>query len=175
MTRYRIIETFVGPLALIEQPDGELEVLFTQLHDEPVLGEARLDPKLQPALVRKLTRYFDGKKVDFDDEPLPSGPPFYRACWRACRAIPYGQTRSYSQLAVAAGSPRAVRAAGQAMRNNPVTVITPCHRVVAADNALHGYSGSTEPGCAPLDIKERLLVLEGAIDAPMYQTPAATL
>jgi methylated-DNA-[protein]-cysteine S-methyltransferase len=169
MTRYRIIKTFAGRFALIERPGGELETCWADL-GEPDGSErhrlrgAREDTRLRPGLARKLERYFAGHPVAFDDVPLPAGPPFYRACWRACRRIPWGKTRTYGQLAAAAGSPKAVRAAGQAMRHNPLAVIVPCHRVLGSGNTLHGYAGSQDAGCPPLNIKERLLMMEGARD-----------
>ncbi|GAB4319110.1 MAG: methylated-DNA--[protein]-cysteine S-methyltransferase [Candidatus Sumerlaeia bacterium] len=80
-------------------------------------------------------------------------PPFYQTVWRVCRSIPPGQTRTYQWLATQAGSPRAVRAAGQALAHNPTPLFVPCHRVVAADGGLGGFS-------AGLEWKERLLELE---------------
>ena len=92
----------------------------------------------------------------FDELPLaPEGTPFQLAVWRALCDIPWGETRSYRELAVAVGSPRAARAVGMANHHNPLGVIVPCHRVVAADGTLGGYGGGVER-------KEWLLVHEGA-------------
>ena len=89
------------------------------------------------------------------DLPLdPEGTDFQRRVWRALLDIPYGETRSYADLARAVGSPRAMRAVGQANRRNPIGVVVPCHRVIAADGTIGGYAGG-------LDRKRHLLRLEG--------------
>ncbi|MHC5003440.1 MAG: methylated-DNA--[protein]-cysteine S-methyltransferase [Planctomycetota bacterium] len=95
---------------------------------------------------------------------LPAGTRFQRECWAACRHIPRGETRTYAQLAELAGSPGAARAAGQAMRHNPLPVIIPCHRVIAGHGRLGGFSGSTDRAGRPLERKRLLLTLEGAIE-----------
>jgi O-6-methylguanine DNA methyltransferase len=87
---------------------------------------------------------------------LTNCPPFFGAAWQACRRIPPGETRSYAWLAAAAGRPRAVRAAGQAMARNPWALIIPCHRVIGSDGGLHGY------GAGGLKVKARLLEMERA-------------
>ncbi len=111
-------------------------------------------------LLRQLQRYFDGIHTKPFDAPIPDGPPFMQKCWVACRNIPYGETITYGELAAAAGSPRATRAAGQAMRHNPVSIITPCHRVIASTGKLHGFSGKTDLKSKELRTKQFLLALE---------------
>ena len=110
--------------------------------------------------VKLLRRYFAGEKIDFSHAPLPKGSPFVQKCWIACREIPHGETITYGELAQAAGSPRAARAAGQAMRRNPMPVMTPCHRVIAASGKLHGFAGNTFPNSKELRTKRFLLALE---------------
>ena len=85
---------------------------------------------------------------------LANASPFFIAAWEACSSIPPGETRSYQWLAEAAGSPRASRAAGQAMARNPLPLIIPCHRVVGSNGGLHGYGGGG------VGVKARLLELE---------------
>ena len=126
-------------------------------------GKVQVDKDPSKTLANQLTKYLAGEKVALFKAPLPSGPPFTQRCWEACRAIPYGETITYAQLAKRAGSPKAMRAAGQAMRNNPLTIITPCHRVIASSGALHGYSGSTNPNSKQLRRKKYLLELEQRI------------
>ena len=92
--------------------------------------------------------------------PLPNGTPFQQACWRAARTIPRGQTRTYAWLAQRAGSPKAVRAAAQAMRRNPWPLVIPCHRVVGARD-IGGYAGSRDPDSAQISLKNWLLAREG--------------
>ena len=90
------------------------------------------------------------------DLPLdPRGTSFQRRVWAALTAIPWGETRTYAQIAAAVGSPRAVRAVGQANHRNPIPILIPCHRVVGADGTLTGYGGG-------LELKRKLLELEGA-------------
>lgn len=101
-------------------------------------------------------RYLEGDRqaLDHIDLDLNGAPPFFRAAWEACRGIPSGETRSYAWLAAEAGSPLAVRAAGQAMARNRWPLIIPCHRVIASDGGLGGY------GAGGLSVKARLLQME---------------
>ncbi len=166
--RFRVVDTFAGPFALILSNSGELSARFLAIGEaRRSLEGATRDPELLPALIARLERYFQGDAVSFDDIPTPVTSGFFFRCWDACRRIPRGWTRSYGELAEMAGSrPAAARAAGAAMRRNPLPVIVPCHRVVAADGSLHGYSGSTDPSGRPLAIKRALLALEGLEGAP---------
>ncbi|MBB5688287.1 methylated-DNA--[protein]-cysteine S-methyltransferase [Roseomonas alkaliterrae] len=88
----------------------------------------------------QLQDYFDGTRTAFDLPLAPHGTPFQRRVWEALRAIPHGETRSYAEVARAVGC-RAARAIGQANGANPIPILIPCHRVVAADGSLGGYSG----------------------------------
>ncbi|MFQ5880164.1 MAG: methylated-DNA--[protein]-cysteine S-methyltransferase [Dehalococcoidia bacterium] len=107
-------------------------------------------------LPQRLRLYARGEAVAFPDRlDLSHATPFLRAVWQATREIPRGQTRPYSWLAQRVGRPGAARAVGQAMRRNPLPIVIPCHRVVAADGGLGGYGGG-------LDLKHTLLRLEGA-------------
>jgi len=105
---------------------------------------------------RQLDAYLAGKRHDFDLPLAPEGSAFERRVWRLMDAIPYGETRSYGELA--SGLDAAPRAIGQACGRNPIPILIPCHRVLAADGALGGYSGGKG-----VDTKRRLLVLEGAL------------
>jgi len=155
-----VCRTPVGPLLVRRHPGGTITAEWVG-PDDPAAGRAAEEPILEGDLVDRLGRYFAGEAISFDDVPTPPGPPFFRRCWNACRAIPAGETISYGELARRAGGDgRAARAAGQAMRRNPLPVIVPCHRVVAGDGRLHGYAGSTDPDAQPLDRKRWLLGLE---------------
>ena len=104
--------------------------------------------------VARLKDYFSGKRVEFPDElDLSSATDFQRQVWRLARLIPYGETRSYGWLAERLGKRGAGRAVGQALARNPLPVIIPCHRVVAGDGKLGGYSGG-------VGVKKSLLRLE---------------
>ncbi|HMN95957.1 MAG TPA: methylated-DNA--[protein]-cysteine S-methyltransferase [Phycisphaerales bacterium] len=122
-------------------------------------ADRRRDDLLESVAVR-LARYFDGESIRFEDLPVPEGTPFQRACWSAARSLPYGATISYAELARRAEAPGAARAAGQAMRRNPLPIIVPCHRIVASGGALHGFAGSTDPEGIELHQKRWLLELE---------------
>jgi methylated-DNA-[protein]-cysteine S-methyltransferase len=91
--------------------------------------------------VMQVREYFDGERKDFDVPLDIEGTPFRKRVWQAIAAIPYGETISYAQLAAAAGSPGAYRAAGAGCGSNPIALVVPCHRVVGSDRSLHGFGG----------------------------------
>ena len=157
-TRHRVFDTPAGDFFLICGHDSAVSARWDDGTD---LDGSRLDPDLQPRLAAMLQRYFRGEPEEFDDVPTPAGPTFRRRCWEICRTVPRGETRSYGALATMAGSGTgASRAAGQAMRHNPLPVIVPCHRIIAAGGLLYGYSGSVDPAGRELAIKRSLLELE---------------
>lgn len=108
------------------------------------------------AVVAQVQEYLAGKRREFDVPIDLRGTPFQLDCWNALLAIPYGETRTYAEQARAVGRPAAVRAVGAANGANPISLIVPCHRVVATGGKLGGYGGG-------LRLKERLLALEGAV------------
>ena len=177
ITRYRIIENRLGSFVLMLTERNEIH--STWLGDDG-WGIARIsgavkDGRLLPELSNRLRRYFAGDRVDFSDDSLPTGPAFWRRCWRLCREIPAGRTCSYGELARRAGQSHfAARAVGQAMRHNPLPVIIPCHRVIASNGSLHGFGGTSDPASASLTLKRRLLELEGWVEHPTTRS-AATL
>lgn len=93
---------------------------------------------------RQLTRYFDGSLQSFSLPLSPAGTAFQQAVWQALQQIPFGETRSYQQIANAIGNPKAVRAVGTANSRNPVAIVIPCHRVIGANGNLTGYAGGLE-------------------------------
>ena len=106
--------------------------------------------------VRQLNEYFRGRRREFAFPLDLRGTPFQLQCWRALLKIPYGETRTYADLARAVGRPDAYRAVGMANNRNPIAIVVPCHRVIAFDGTLCGYGGG-------LDVKRKLLELEGAL------------
>jgi O-6-methylguanine DNA methyltransferase len=106
--------------------------------------------------VQQLEEYFAGERREFSFALDLRGTNFQLACWRALLAIPYGQTRTYGDIARAIGKPHGFRAVGMANNRNPVAIVVPCHRVIASDGTLCGYGGG-------LDVKRKLLELEGAL------------
>ncbi len=159
---YAPLETSLGWVGVLASDRGIRKlVLPTQSPQEAVEGlqpearDAELAPDRFQELQSRLEAVFSGENEALDDEPLDldEASPFFRRAWQACRTIPRGETRSYAWLAAEAGSPRAMRAAGQAMARNPVALIIPCHRVIGSDGGLHGYGGG-------LGLKQRLLDAE---------------
>lgn len=102
---------------------------------------------------RQLGEYFSGKRTEFDLPLSLEGTEFQKSAWNALETIPYGETRSYKDIAVQIGNPKAVRAVGMANNRNPIPIIVPCHRVVGANGSLVGYGGG-------LPMKQHLLDLE---------------
>jgi O-6-methylguanine DNA methyltransferase len=117
-------------------------------------GGVESDEKTAPC-VRQLNEYFAGRRRRFDLPLDLRGTDFQKRCWRELLKIPYGETRSYADIARAIGNPAAVRAVGLANGQNPVAIVVPCHRVIGSDGSLTGYGGG-------LEIKRKLLELEGA-------------
>jgi methylated-DNA-[protein]-cysteine S-methyltransferase len=102
--------------------------------DRPVLERARA----------QLEEYFAGRREEFDLPLAPRGTPFQRAVWAALLAIPFGETRSYGEIARAVGKPAAPRAVGAANGQNPIAIVVPCHRVIGSDGSLTGYGGGMQ-------------------------------
>jgi methylated-DNA-[protein]-cysteine S-methyltransferase len=122
--------------------------------ERPPAGASAEETELLRNAARQLREYLAGKRRIFELPLAPEGTPFQRSVWDGLLAIPYGETRSYGEIARSVGNPRACRAVGMANNRNPIPVFIPCHRVVGSDGSLVGYGGG-------LDIKERLLRLEG--------------
>jgi methylated-DNA-[protein]-cysteine S-methyltransferase len=141
------VETPIGPLWL-EANDGGLSAIGF----EGPAGASSAHRFLAEAEAQ-LSAYFAGELERFDLPLSPRGTEFQRRVWDAVAAIPYGTTTTYSRLAAAIGSPRAVRAVGAANGRNPLPIVVPCHRVIGASGALTGYGGG-------LDVKRALLALE---------------
>jgi len=160
---YAVFETAAGWVAILGSAAGLRRATLPKPSKHAariVLGDglegAQETPPRFSDLMERYRAFFNGRRVDFTDAlDLASATPFQRAVWRAAGDIPYGQTRSYSWVAGRAGNPLAVRAAGQALSVNPLPIIVPCHRVLAKDGGLGGYSGG-------LPVKQMLLALEAA-------------
>lgn len=116
-------------------------------------GECRENELIRDT-IRQLKEYFAGKRRQFTVPLRAEGTDFQQAVWEALRRIPYGETRTYGEIATAVGRPGACRAVGGANHKNPIMILIPCHRVIGADGSLTGFGGG-------LDIKEKLLMLEG--------------
>ena len=164
---YADVDSPLGTLLVASTPRGVVRLGFaTEDHDE-VLDElaSRLSPRVLEAparldaVRRQLDEYFEGRLKRFTtklDWTL-TGQGFRHEVLKNTAAIPYGRTSTYMEMATKAGNRKAYRAAGNALGSNPIPVIVPCHRVLATGGGLGGYGGG-------LDVKERLLRLEGAMD-----------
>ena len=160
--QFRFIDNHLKPFVLFQEDEGRLCTCWPDAKFRKRLEQLTENRDWQQDLTRRLQAYFVGERVEFSDVQLPPAPTFLRGCWEACRAIPRGEVRSYGELAILAGSGKdASRAAGQAMRRNPLPVIVPCHRILAANGRLHGFSGSIDPQGDFLSLKRSLLELEG--------------
>ena len=152
----------VGKLKLIASSKALVAVLWEREQPNRVkLDTAELDPD-HPILLeaeRQLSEYFAGKRTQFDLPLEPRGTKFQMKVWQALREIPFGQTRSYLDLAKAIGSPKAVRAVGAANGKNPLSIVVPCHRVIGADRSLTGFADG-------LETKAALLALEAKRSMP---------
>jgi len=142
----------VGTLGLMDDGRGLSRVFLRREGICPGAPEGVTPLTLQAAA--ELGEYFAGQRKIFTVPLSPHGTEFQMAVWKALRAIPYGQTRTYSEIAAAVGRPKAARAVGMANHDNPLLIFTPCHRVVGKNGGLTGFA------CG-LEIKRRLLELEG--------------
>ena len=160
--KYHLVELPIGWMALLAGEEGLKRASLKPLPQEALeelgtdLDGADDDPDAVDQVVKCLHRYAAGDMTALDqiDLDLSGVTPFFSAAWNACRSIPPGETRSYAWLAAEAGSPLAVRAAGQAMARNRFSLIIPCHRVIASDGGLGGYGGGG------LGVKAQLLQME---------------
>lgn len=161
---YAKVDSPFGPLLAAVTPRGLIRLSYHRESMEEVVEQLCRStkrvlevPSRLDEVRRQLDEYFDGSRSRFDvplDWSFAGG--FTRKVLRATARIPYGQVRSYTQVAVSAGSPRASRAAGNALNSNPMPIIVPCHRVLRGDGSLGGYGGG-------LEVKKYLLKLEEAI------------
>ncbi|MFI7499986.1 methylated-DNA--[protein]-cysteine S-methyltransferase [Streptomyces sp. NPDC049687] len=154
MKHHGVIDSPYGPLTLVAD-DGVLCGLYMteQRHRPPQEDFGPRDDTLFGEPEEQLEAYFAGELKEFTLPLRLHGTPFQRSVWDLLRKIPYGETRTYGELAEALGNPAASRAVGLANGRNPVGIIVPCHRVVGADGGLTGYGGG-------LDRKQRLLDFE---------------
>lgn len=158
------LDSPLGPIQAALDPEGRVAYLGFADHEPRTRllaalaarsGAFTTDPAVAAALRRQLADYFAGRRRTFDLPLALEGTPFQRRVWAALREIPYGETRTYGELAARLGDPKLARAAGAANGANPVSILVPCHRVIGAGGALTGYAGG-------LDLKAALLRLEGA-------------
>jgi methylated-DNA-[protein]-cysteine S-methyltransferase len=157
MTSYIHTESPLGRLLLVADEAGMRAIEFDDAaHPVPRAAEWREHrTALLDGARRQLQDYFAGSRQGFDLPLAAQGTSFQLEVWRALAEIPFGETRSYAEIAQRLGQPGAVRAVGAANARNPLAIVVPCHRVIGANGSLTGYAGG-------LDRKRALLALEGA-------------
>ncbi|OJV44014.1 MAG: cysteine methyltransferase [Acidobacteriales bacterium 59-55] len=157
MTEHYLLESPLGTLTLVNT-DGVMSGLYLPDHKRgpkpEALGE-RAHRGFEQAVL-ELREYFERKRTVFTLPLAARGTEFQTRVWALLRGIPYGETRTYAQLADAIGNPAAIRAVGLANGRNPISIVVPCHRVIGSDGGLTGYAGG-------LERKSFLLELEGAM------------
>lgn len=156
---YAVFYTSTGWMGVKTSSRGLTYVVLPRTEKQEVYSELGVEDEGRPArftdFIKRCRSYFEGKQVEFPDAiDISNGTAFQQRVWQACRRIPRGQTKTYGQLAAEIGSPKAARATGAALGQNPVSIVVPCHRVIASDGSLCGFGGG-------LKLKERMLELEG--------------
>jgi methylated-DNA-[protein]-cysteine S-methyltransferase len=155
---YKTMQSPVGELKLVANGNGLTAVLWE--NDDPSrvrlgpLEEDRNHPVLREA-ERQLSDYFAGKRETFSLKLDFAGTDFQKKVWNALTTIPFGQTRSYGQIARQIGHPKAVRAVGAANGRNPISIIAPCHRVIGSNGKLTGFAGGLKAKAALLEMETK--------------------
>lgn len=156
-----VLDSPVGRLTLVASDAGLAAVLWE--NDDP--ARVRLDLGAEnaqhPVIVeaaRQLREYFAGSRTAFDLPLDPVGTPFQCQVWKLLLQIPYGETRTYGDLARMLGNPKAMRAVGAANGRNPLSIVAPCHRVIGANGELTGFAGGLEAKAYLLSLERRLLI-----------------
>jgi len=147
--RYAVMSTPLGELTLASTEKGLVSIHFGR--QVPLDGV--IDEKSNEIFIRQIEEYFQRRRTQFDFPLDFRGTPFQMAVWRELLEIPYGQTRTYGDIAKKLGKPAAARAVGMANHDNRIPIVIPCHRVVGHDGSLTGYAGG-------LHIKQQLLNIE---------------
>lgn len=151
---YDIIESPIGPILLAGNEEGLRHLIFLKRERKIEIPESWIkNDEFFREAARQLKAYFSGKLNSFDLKLAPEGTDFQKSVWKALCEIPCGETRTYKDIAVSIGKPKAYRAVGLANNRNPIAIIIPCHRVIGKNGKLTGYASG-------LDVKEFLLKLE---------------
>ena len=153
MIHYRTIDSPIGLLTLAGRGSVLTNLRMVDQTYEPSHTGWSPDPVAFGDAVDQLSAYFAGELTDFDIELELRGTEFQRRVWKALLTIPFGETRSYGEIAEQIGAPGSARAVGWANGHNPIAIVVPCHRVIGANGSLTGYGGG-------LDRKRTLLELE---------------
>ena len=150
MINYFCYDTEIGRIKISEKDEKIIRFVFSDYKKEDEI-EKETDAIRKTYL--QLKEYLSGKRKNFDIEIEMIGTEFQKKVWKELLNIPYGETRSYKDIAIAIGNEKACKAVGNANNKNPIAIIVPCHRVVGSNGSMTGYAGG-------LDIKEKLLKIE---------------
>ncbi len=151
MKYVKYTNTKIGNMAIIEEYNKIIAIEINQPKKEDIIQK---DTPLLKETEKQLLEYLEGKRKVFDVPLNPKGTKFMKEVWTALQEIPYGETKTYGQIAQRIGKPKAARAVGMANHRNPIPIIIPCHRVIGSNGKLVGYALGMEK-------KEFLLMLEG--------------
>jgi methylated-DNA-[protein]-cysteine S-methyltransferase len=155
MIQYRTIDSPIGPLTLAGRGSVLTNLRMVDQAYEPSRADWSLDPGAFGNAVDQLDAYFAGELTDFDLELDLRGTEFQQRVWKALLTIPYGETRSYGEIAEQIGAPGAARAVGLANGRNPIAIVVPCHRVIGSGGRLTGYGGGLERKQTLLELEKR--------------------
>lgn len=150
MVSFHIYQTILGKVQIVEKSGAITGVSFQRIYSENLVDRETLVIK---EAFKQLSEYFKGSRNDFDLPLDPKGTDFQKEVWHELTKIPYGETRSYKQVAESLGASKSCRAVGSANNKNPIAIVIPCHRVVGSNGNLTGYAGG-------LHRKEFLINLE---------------
>lgn len=146
-------ESGLGVIGIAEA-NGRITHLFFEGENFPDQDYEKKETPLLAEADRQLREYFEGKRREFDLPLAPAGTAFMLRVWKALQEIPYGQTRTYGEIAAAVGNGKACRAVGLANNRNPISIVIPCHRVIGADGKLVGYGGGLDKKAFLLDLEQ---------------------
>jgi methylated-DNA-[protein]-cysteine S-methyltransferase len=152
---FQLLDTPIGTLKLVSDGAALTRIEFPQKHST-ASGEIETNDPTLTACASQLTEYFAGERQAFSLPLNAGGTIFQNEVWSALADIPFGELRSYSEIAITIGRPKAVRAVGAANGRNPLPIVVPCHRVIGRNGSLTGFAGG-------IPLKTKLLELEGAL------------
>ena len=153
MNHYFNYDNPVSAIRIIDNGKAIVSIKFLVNNPYPPVDAEEIETPLIKETWKQLSEYFAGKRTGFNVPLNAQGTDFQKCVWKALCTIPYGETRSYQQIAAVSNCPKGARAVGMANNRNPISIIIPCHRVIGADGSLTGYA-------AGLPVKKKLLQLE---------------
>ena len=151
MEKIFFYDTPVGKICIGEENGAITRVTWSKIPSDALEGETPLILQCK----KQLEEYFAGERKTFDLPLAPKGTAFQQKVWKALTEIPYGETRTYGEIAAAVGNPKGARAVGMANNKNPIGIIIPCHRVVGANGKLVGYAGGMEKKAFLLELERK--------------------